>query len=599
MKKMISCFIVLLLLLLFSSSIISAQSLPEVVVLGVAANNSSAKISFQPITGAKDYRLYDVSNPTYVKYAGMRHYSNYPGWCNCHFDTLADKTTIKFPYTLVPNTSSQNTPSSFDAPATEIEWNVLDDQPHTLVVEAVDALGPIPYANQYDINSYNQPLVNPLPVDAMLGMNKGPTNDGKNSTNGQGPSTNNPRIIGKSKPFVVRRNPNRYAIPSTPSATQTFFDTFDDTESSSLQLIGTVDPNAGTKRYSLNKNTSKEWELIYKNADTKDSLPFIQSGHFMDTLFDGGTPGSNNPAHIAHGVFAMSPVQTVDFSNGKLLHLTMEVDGHMSGRRWMAFNLAPATDPLIDWYRTLGAINTSDTAIFQEMFPGSCTLQVLTGPKSSTDTSPTGKEFWGAAGQAPFDCYPSINFGGNGISLDNRSRYDLFLTQQHAALFQDGQLIIQSTIDSVSFTKAKVYFTHYLYHTENDRQELQTYAPWEQYWINNFPWSDERHWDNMGFEVLPASEVPTGNDWSSLSALVQLPNYAAPVFADTSPPISPSSTPQPVIGDTNNDRLVDILDYQVVVSHIGQSGSVSNGDVTNDGKINLFDYSAVVSNFHP
>ena len=37
-----------------------------------------------------------------------------------------------------------------------------------------------------------------------------------------------------------------------------------------------------------------------------------------------------------------------------------------------------------------------------------------------------------------------------------------------------------------------------------------------------FRYSDERHWDNMGFEVLAASDVPAG-DYSGLAQYVQPP----------------------------------------------------------------------------
>lgn len=65
--------------------------------------------------------------------------------------------------------------------------------------------------------------------------------------------------------------------------------------------------------------------------------------------------------------------------------------------------------------------------------------------------------------------------------------------------------------------------------------------------------------------------------------------------ATPSPTVSPTQTP----GDTNNDRRVDVVDYVMVVQHLGQAGSLSNGDVTGDGKVNLFDYSLVISNFYP
>ena len=57
---------------------------------------------------------------------------------------------------------------------------------------------------------------------------------------------------------------------------------------------------------------------------------------------------------------------------------------------------------------------------------------------------------------------------------------------------------------ALPFDKCQVYFVHQVYHTSNDRSELVTYSPAESYWYNNRPYSDERHWDNMGQEVLSA-----------------------------------------------------------------------------------------------
>ena len=45
-------------------------------------------------------------------------------------------------------------------------------------------------------------------------------------------------------------------------------------------------------------------------------------------------------------------------------------------------------------------------------------------------------------------------FSKNALGLDDRSRYDFFVSQTHAALFQDGQLIVQSDIPAGSFAWA-------------------------------------------------------------------------------------------------------------------------------------------------
>jgi len=523
--------------------------LPVVTVTGVVENNDSVKIDYLPVPGAKDYRVFDTSNPGIVKYAGMASHMDAGNWGHNRFMMQPDGVTPIFPY-QVGDSSVVNGPTTLDVPSTEIEWNGLDNGPHTLVVQALDALGPVPAGNLYDVN--NSPLSAStmpgmvMPDGAMLGSNLGKTPDGMDSINGQGPSTNTPHVVAQSQPFVAQANPTVRPLPSRPDATQSVLDTFGNTEAASLKQVGSVDPNAGVMTYTLNAGAPNAWGIQYLGADTRDSMPMIEHGHFMDTLFDGGTPGTNNPLHNNHAVMAMSPDQTADLSGGKLLHLTMEVDAHESPRRWVAFNLAPANDPFTNWYTVNSPINTSDHGLFVQLFPGVATADVYNGPTSSTNPAPADNHFWGAAGQSPYWTYRYAHFGGNGIALDNRSRFDLFLTTTRLALFEDGQLVAQSTIPGgLPFDKAKVYFTHYLYHTANDINELPAY---ETYWHNSFPYSDERHWDNMGFEVLPPQAVPAGTDWSSLAALVKMPAVTPPVFnpmADAPTAVAPSTTSTP------------------------------------------------------
>ena len=283
----------------------AAGNFPLLTVTGVSISHSSAKIKYNSVAGASDYRVYDITDPNNVKYAGLVH------------------------------------PGGQTSPATEVEWNtLLDNLPHTLIVEAVDTLGPVPPGNQY--TSDNIAKVNPLPAGAMLGSNAGLTPDGKRSTNGQGPSTNSPNVIAQSQPFIVQANQSFLSIPSSPNTTQTFFDTFDDSQAGTLTQTVAPDDSRGTMRYTLNAGTDKAWDIYYTDADVKNSMPFIKNGHFMDMLFDGGTPGSNNPLHQTYAAMFMSPQKSVDFSNGQILHMTMDVDSHTDSRRWIDFQLSPA-----------------------------------------------------------------------------------------------------------------------------------------------------------------------------------------------------------------------------------------------------------------
>jgi len=514
-----------------------------VAVTGVAVDNSTAKIDYRPVAGAKDYRVLDVSNPVLVKYAGLMRYLS---------DPYGNKRFAKGPDGVMPvwplqagNVSCCVGPEQLNIPANEIEWNNLEDgRPHTLVVQAVDALGPVPGDNLYRADN------TPVSANGMAGSDMGLTTDGLVSINGQGPHTDAPRVIAQSAPFVVQANSAVAPVPSRPDAQQTFLDTFDDGEAASFKRAGPVDPRAGSMTYTLNAGSRKAWHIQYLNADITHSAPFIMEGHFMDNLFDGSTPGVNDPLHVAHGVMAMSPDQTADFSGGKMLHATMEVDAHVDPRRWIAFNLAPAGDPLVDWYGN-GAINKSDHAFFAEVEPGTIKTTLFDGPNSPSDPSPHRQSLTGAAGQAAQEicrCYaPGNPWHSNGHGLDNRSRLDLFVTTTHFAYFEDGGLVAQGDIPGgLGFDAAKVYFAHYLYHSDLDHQELQS-SPWETYWLNQMPYSDERHWDNMGFEVLPPAAVPSGSDWSALASLITMPQSAAPTFSSSgvTTTIAPTATATP------------------------------------------------------
>jgi hypothetical protein len=549
-----------------------------VTITGVAANHSAVRVYFNPVAGAKDYRVYDVTSPNNVKYAGLTHLSpspNCPGtYCLHHFVTT-DGVTPVVPYQIASGATGG--PQVIDGPAIQIDWNnVGDGAPHTLIVEAVNLLGPAPPGNLYRENQ-NLPLINPPPPGAMLGSNKGPTPDGKTSTNGQGPYTNNPQVIAASAPFVVQANTAYRAIPSKPTATQLFFDTFENAEGSTIQQISRNDTiadsfgNLGTMSYRMNAGTSKAWEIEFRRTDNINSMPMISSDHFMDMLFDGATPGTNAPTHVIFGSMSMTPTQTFDMSNGRMLHMTMEVDGHQSLRRWVDFNVVPASDPLQAWHPDGEAINNTNRGIFLEIKDGGCTLDIFTGSESGPGSRPTGTaggsahgaRLWGPSGStggAPIMCnwdqmYLAKNLSKNGFGLDDKSRYDFFLSPAHAALFQDGQLIVQSDIPAGSFPWSNVplkgYYSHYLYHSDQERQDLEQFVvsgqtmcyPLNSYWFNDpvtgtsagttvcntpyppgygFVYSDERHWDNMGFEVMPVSDVPTGS-FAVLAPLVQPP----------------------------------------------------------------------------
>ncbi|HEX5323231.1 MAG TPA: hypothetical protein VFW40_05550 [Capsulimonadaceae bacterium] len=524
-----------------SHSARASQALPTVNITSVSVDSNSVKVDFTPVPGAQDYRIFDISNPYDVKYAGIWHLDadtlSWP-WSNQMFAVDNQGNPI-YPLHVITSPSGKwSQYHHIDVPATEIEFNgLVPGQATTLVVEAVDAVGPVSYMTLADQNNNRIfPLdadCNPSIGECALGGNMGCTwwadQLGINmmSTNGQGDFHNNPNVIARSQPFVVTAS-GVGPIPDTNSATQTFCDTFASgsfTAPTGQNLIN------GLEFYNMT-TPAGIWDIQTNMADIRDSSTFVHKGHVMDVLFDGSTPGSNDPLHVAHGVLTFSPEQTVDLSNGQILHVTMEVDTHTDNRRWVGINLAPANDPLQNWYPATGAsLNNSDTALFLYFLGANATVDEYVGRNSSgvlQDIAVTGP-----AGAAIHNGYRRLVNGQYGHGLDNRSRIDLFISTTHFAVYEDGVDIEEYDLPQpLPFSQAKVYYTAYMYHSALEQQELQQYRPYETYWINQYPFSDERHWDNMGFEVLPA-----GTAWSSMQSLITMPQATAPIFTNATVPI--------------------------------------------------------------
>ncbi len=197
-----------------------------------------------------------------------------------------------------------------------------------------------------------------------------------------------------------------------------------------------------------------------------------------------------------------------------------------------------------------------------------CTLNVYNGPSSG---GPPTASYSSSCGTG--ELYMPNDFMENGRGLDDRSRLDLFVSQTHLAFFQDNKLAFQTDIPAGSMpwfsSQLKAYYTHYAYHLDADIGDMKgfvlsggTYAfPLNSYWFNDpvngtsassdsagiayppgygFPYSDERHWDNMGFEVMSPTD-----DFASFGPNVALPVPQTPMFA-TAPANTPVATDAPV-----------------------------------------------------
>jgi len=564
----------------------------DVTITGVQVFHSSARIYFAPVRGAKDYRIYDVNNPNDVKYAGLIHLTAAPGCagntnydllnssCQSHFVTYADG-SLAFPYRVAGSypTGALGGPTGYDGPGYLIDYNGLGDgKQHTLVVEAVDALGPAPYMNLYketDIKHFTAmvPHQHDPSHMVMLGSNKGPTQDGKTSTNGQGPSTNSPNVIARSQPLIVQRD-----VAYTPiiaGASQVFLDTFEDAEGATLteqpgdcENYTNEHGDWGGREWTLNAGTDRAWRIIARQINCTETVPFVMSNHFMEVLSD-----RESTIYSAH---AMTPDRSFTL-NGGILHVTQMVDSVQSGGRWMDFNIAPADDPLTHWNHQDAALNKANQWIFMEVFRDDGHFLISNGP-ATNDPKQVGAwtESWGVNRG---DLYDGRVFSPNGQGFDNKLRWDFFLSATWAALFIDGRLVGQGPVPADKATwlsrPLKIYFTDYLYHSESGQKQLMSNLianpigdcniPMLAYWFNDpetgtvagaqittmlnglrvpangfgknvckqdtpagfgFPRTNEWHRDDMGVSVIP-SNLTKADDFSSLGALVQPPKITA------------------------------------------------------------------------
>lgn len=576
----------------------------EVTITGIERYHSSAKVYFAPVPGAKDYRIYDAAKPNDVKYAGLIHLTADPGCqgdreydqrqgssCFRRMATNADGSLV-FPYKATefsyPN-GAQGGPTGYDGPSYVLDYNGLNDGlSHTLVVEAVDQLGPAPKQNLYfetDIKAY-APLF-PSAGMVMLGSNKGPTDDGKVSTNGLGPYTNNPKVIASSKVTVQA---DKAYTPIIPGASQVFLHRFDDTEAFTLlpgncQSYTNAHGDWGGVEYLLSAGTDMALRFIGRQIECGVVMPFISSAHWMEVCADRES--------TIYGSCSLTPERSFQL-NGGILHISQLVDDTQSGGRWMNFAVSPANDPLTHWNHQDAALNKANQWLFWETFRDDAHLLIANGPGGDPKVHGDWVEPWGAS---KAQLYDPASLSPTGLGFDNKRRWDFFLSTTHAAFFIEGRLVAQGPIpaDKAQWLSGplKAYITDYIYHSESGQKQFLTNVvnnplgdcniPLYAQWFNDadigtkagaqvtaviggkrvpangygknlcktdtpagfgFPRTNEWHRDDMAVSVIPAT-LTAANDFSGLAKYVQPPQIVK--VGDVPPVVVPPVVLPPTV----------------------------------------------------
>ncbi len=459
----------------------------EVKIVAVYPNDDSVVVEFEPIPGAIDYRVFDVSDPMTVKYAG--HWFEYPP---------ATGGTVPYEDDL------------FREKTRSIEWNGLSG-PATLVVEAVDVLGPYM-----------------TPQECMEHM----PGDGHHcSLNGHGSPVNMPMVLARSAPFEAKPRAN---VHSNGSYFEGFKDDFP-------PFVEKPNPHLPYAQFQVSGHDEyRRWEnsrMLVEGWGIDPAKTFIRAHrlHFEDVTADG--------RGVTNASLSIRLKYVADISGGKCMRVSFEVDPRMTGRRWCDVAVIRAGDPLNnvgkldtppyvlptesgDMFRWEIKDNRHQTQLFRKVAVHNSTPEEVTTeeliPAEELEAWLRQREF----ARVFWDGWSPMANGGP-HNMDRRHKFELILWKTGYTISERnhrGQLVNFSRdtfLNGVQlpFEQCEVAFIHQVYHTAAEPGEMRLAKADNQYVsiINNTPDLDVRHWDNFAIEVL--DKIP---DQPTLPALIQL-----------------------------------------------------------------------------
>lgn len=458
----------------------------------VIPNDDSVTIVLPELSGdGRDYRVYDIARPGKVKYAGLR--------------------------------TAQTRVGQPSKEPLAIEWNGIDpEKGATLVVEMVDKPGPFQKTHGSQTAVVAAPRTSG-PKGRGAGAALTTPTGIEGNLNGQGDPSNIPIVLARSQPFHAACRPRLL------TGQQMFFDDFRSPKP--LKLLPTPPRPSGVAcEFYGDANTYQQyandkWLVGVYGADPTVLPVFTISNHIHDVLADGGSASGNIPNHNNNASVTFTPLRsgkprTFDISGGKVLHATFEVDAHFDSRRWCSLFVTP-DEPLANPGKSAADgmdgrwPNVSGNCVLWEVQAERHKMTLLRAGQRSDLMQAASFNDEQSFGRIHWD-HKTPRANGTTQDLDKRHRFDLYLSRNRFRLTErdaQGNLVVQREKEfpagmTLPFERGRLWFAHEVYHTSNDHGDLITYNPEETYWINYRPWSDERHWDNMGQEVLNRFPVP-------------------------------------------------------------------------------------------
>ena len=449
-----------------------------------------------------------------------------------------------------------------------IQMNDLDTvNPTTLRLAAVDKLarfqkqdgmmtgmgaiagGPaVPNMNNDGVAQVNGPLA----VDGFI-------------KNGQGDPSNVPNIVALSAPFAVSCSPFVF-LGTDGHGGQPFFDRFRTginepivaaPVGADLASYASQDPLLVIGNRDLQRYLTPNWSFTNYGVDNANTKVFFMP-HLMTTVYDGGGPGgpfafgrptaANWGLHIANTSLTLQPRENdpaspnfgqnkyFSIAGGKTLHMTMEVDAHVNGRRFVLMMLkgrgqtlyTGAPTKMHPEVMTPDNRATTDANLFAVDINSDYINLIVFQSNGSTTSRPYDPVDvqqivdFGDAQQLARTRYPNPYLNGTSRDLDKMHRFHLYISHTQFRVVEEAPDPSQSLVFERNFPAGYVLpwdemepvFVHEVYHTGIDSLNGDEYTysaapggPDNRHWIVNSPYRDERHWDNMGARVLDAFPV--------------------------------------------------------------------------------------------
>lgn len=492
---------------------------PALGTVTVTSNLDSAVLEIPRIPGARDYRAFVFSNGavSHVDSAGGQQIDGAVIYC--------------------AGLRQHSAPASPDAePMQKIEVTDLHG-PTTFVVEALDRPCPFPgvLGRTHVDTSYGTADPTLTGNWTIYTEDEIRARYGSLIVNGQGPGAFAGQAAPSSPPRVIARSTVTASPLANPAPrTSTFFDDFSAGDQP-VFVANLPDATDGRQGFFGRLFQNKSWSFYSELGDVGTQV-FVDRGQLHTILPD----WSQQPMSSLIA-FPRQPVQLPALSAAATyLHVTYEVGSDSTGRRYWWISLCGAQQPgqTLDAQGKLTALFVQTPFFYNpdgrnpslahwnclQIFPRGGTRTLV--PPTYTPVESDVRVMVNKPGvdpsvvnvspdqlhdpNSPPNWYRQQGSSGliaaalldDQVRIAPRTRFDLYIRRDRVAMFVDGQQRLCNDFPNAALTMAEgaLGFGHVLYHSSEERKELQPTATGQLQYLNNTPFVDERIWDNLGYD---------------------------------------------------------------------------------------------------